>query len=397
MKVGIVTNSAWNAANYRLGLARALSVAGHQVVVFAPTDSAVDQLLLGGIDFRHVPIKPDGLNPFFEILSILRLRAALRKEQVDVVLSFTPKGNIYSLFACCGSRRSVVPNISGLGVVFTRAGFMPAFVRYLYRLALGFASHVFFQNTDDLCEFRDSGLLDGVSYSRVPGSGVNVSEFSPDHSLSPKKSGDSLNFLMLSRALWEKGVEVYVQAARQIRRKYPHVSFFYAGRVIGDRDGAVTYQDMSSWVKEGVIEYLGDLQDVRPAIGNASCVVLPSWYREGVPRSLLEAAAMGRPIITTSTVGCKDSMIDGVTGFFVEPKSVDSLVVAMEKIIVMSPKERLEMGNLGRAYVCAHFDESLVRAQYMAVLASIMAVGIQRRFVSGRNRFSRCGVGVTGQ
>lgn len=385
MKIGIVTNSAWNVVNYRLSLIKALQREGDEVLVFAPSDGFVDRLLKTGVNFVHTPINPTGLNPFIELVSILKLRLALRRHDVDVVLSFTPKGNLYGLFAICGSRRCAVPNISGLGVVFNRVGYLPRMVRLLYRTALGFASHVFFQNEEDREEFARSGLLRGLRHSRVPGSGIDPSTFDNTAVVDNAAASSSPVFLMLSRALWEKGLGIYVDACRQLKRSFPHARFFYAGQVFADRTGAIGYPQMAEWVNEGVIEYLGDLSDVRVALRQATCVVLPSWYREGVPRSLLEAAAMEKPVITTRSTGCKDTVIDGSTGFLVEPGSVGGLVEAMQRVALMNPEDLSAMGKRARMHVTDNFDERLVHDEYLRVIAGLKRAGVRRRFMSARD------------
>lgn len=386
MKIGIVANRAWNIVNYRLGLIVALKGAGHEVFVFAPSDASVDCLLKTGINFEHVPISQTGLNPLVDAWTTLKLRLALRRRNVDLVLSFTPKGNLQSLFANFGSRRCTVPTISGLGVVFTRAGLLPRIVQFLYRVALGFSSHVFFQNLEDMKEFQRSGLLRGLNHSRVPGSGVDLVKFCCDNRVELEADERSPVFLMLSRALWEKGLGVYVDAARQLRLVHPQARFLFAGQVIADRSGSVSYQQMAEWVRQGTIEYLGDLSDVRPALNVATCVVLPSWYREGVPRALLEAAAMRKPTITTRTPGCQDAVIDGSTGFLVEAGSVRSLVEAMQLIIDMTTEERSALGSRARQHVSENFDESLVLSEYLRVVKALPQAEHGRRFFFGRTK-----------
>jgi glycosyltransferase involved in cell wall biosynthesis len=225
---------------------------------------------------------------------------------------------------------------------------------------------VFFQNEDDRKIFIDAGLVDGSKTERIPGSGVDLSRFVPTDN--KRGSEDAPIFLLIARLLWDKGVGEFVEAARLIRAHHPSVRFQLLGFLDVANPSAVSRLAVETWVAEGVIEYLGTTDDVRPFIGMADCVVLPSFYREGVPRSLLEAAAMGKPVITTDATGCRDTVDDGLTGFLCRPRDGQDLSEKMLCLLQMSVVERQEMGMRAREKMVQEFDEKIVIERYFAVL-----------------------------
>ena len=215
-----------------------------------------------------------------------------------------------------------INNISGLGAVFVRRGLLRQLVERLYRFALRRSVTVFFQNRDDLQLFVDRRIVTPAQAKLLPGSGVDLAHFTP----APLPAEGAVTFLLAARLLWDKGVGEFVEAARRLRRDFPDARFRILGNVERKSAAAVPLSKLQEWSGEGVIDYLGSADDVRPALAAADCIVLPSYYREGVPRVLLEAAAMGIPVITTDMPGCREAVEDGATGLLCEPRSVNSLV-----------------------------------------------------------------------
>ena len=209
--------------------------------------------------------------------------------------------------------------------------------------------------------------------SRLPGSGVDLSAFryAPMQPLGNRP----FRFLLVARLLWDKGVGEYVEAARIVRRKYPTAKFQLLGFLDVKNPTAVSSADMDDWVREGVVEYLGVADDVKPYLTDADCVVLPS-YREGVPRSLLEAAAMGRLIVTTDAVGCRDAVDDGVTGLLCRVADANDLADKLLRMIEMSPEGRVLMGQAGRRKMELEFDEKIVIDRYLRVIEGIVSSSI---------------------
>lgn len=369
MRIAVVANTAWYLVNFRLSLMRELYRCGHEVVAVAPADAEHDApLRTAGLIFEAVPISGSGTHPLRELRSVLRLRTLMQRQGIDLVLSYTPKGNLYSALAAISCGLPFMPNVSGLGRAFIRRSFITLVVKMLYRLTFRRARHVFFQNMDDLDAFVRSGLADHTRCERLPGSGVDLRRFQPI--ALPVRHEHAPVFLMVARLMWDKGVGEFIEAARQLRAEYPNACFRLLGPVDVDNPSAVPRSRVDSWVAEGLIDYLGATNDVRPFIADADCVVLPS-YREGVPRSLLEAAAMARPVVTTDAPGCRDTVIDGESGFLCRPADAGDLADRMRRFIALPLAQRLAFGSRGRDLAESVFDEQVVMRRYLAAVAAL--------------------------
>ena len=368
MKIVIALNTAWNLINFRAGLIRALVAEGHEVVAVAPNDEYAPRLAELGCRFVALPMDNKGTHPGRDLLLWFRFFNLLRHERPDVFLGYTVKPNVYGSLAAHVLGIPVVNNIAGLGAVFIRDNWLTRLVRLLYKTALSRSRHVFFQNDEDMRLFVDQGLVASDKVTRLPGSGVDLSTFcyAPIQPLENR----SFRFLLVARLLWDKGVGEYVEAARLVRSKYPSVKFQLLGFLDVKNPTAVSSAQMDEWVGEGVVEYLGVADDVKPYLADADCVVLPS-YREGVPRSLLEAAAIGRPIVTTDAVGCRDAIDDGVTGLLCRVADATDLAGKLLRMIQMSPEERARMGLAGRRKMELEFDEKIVIDRYLRVIKEI--------------------------
>lgn len=383
MRIAIVANTAWYLLNFRGSLIRRLMDAGHDVVAVAPSGQGEEEFLRQGVTFESVPISGGGTNPWVEFRSVLGLYAVFRRHRIELVLSYTPKGNLYSALAGIACGLTFVPNVSGLGRSFIQKSFVTHVVSALYRLTFGRARHVFFQNNEDRQIFIDAGFVRPEQSERLPGSGVDLTKFA----LSPPpvsttnaaalKASLPITFLMVARMMWDKGVGEYVEAARLVRTRYPHVRFILLGFLDVDNPSAVSRAQMDEWVREGVIEYQPPVDDVRPAMAASDCVVLPS-YREGVPRTLLEAAAIGRPVIATDVPGCRDTVVNGETGLLCRVMDARDLAEKLEQFINLQQAHRLAMGAAGRRLVESKFDERIVLNRYVE-LVDVLASERQRR------------------
>jgi len=368
LRIAVVAISSWFLYKFRLKLLLALRDAGHDVVAVAPDGPYAQRIKDAGIQYRHVALSRTGINPFTELYSVLSLRRVFRSEGIDTVLSFTPKGNIYAAFAAGRLPIRIIQTISGLGRVFVRESLLRRVVTTLYRRAFVRAYRILFENRDDRQFFVDRGYVDAGKAERIPGLGVDLVTFKPAANPSLTK-GDGLVFLLIARLIWEKGLAQYADAARAIRARHPAMRFQILGQLESNSVSALPKETLDEWVKSGAIEYLGVADDVRTHVEAADCMVLPTYYREGVPRSLMEAAAMGKPIITTNISGCSDTVTDGVTGFLCRPQDLDDLVAALERFIALSPAERVEMGQRGRAKMEAEFDEAFVIGRYLSLVS----------------------------
>jgi glycosyltransferase involved in cell wall biosynthesis len=365
-KIIIALNTAWNLVNFRAGLIRALVEAGYEVVAVAPMDEYAGRLDLLGCRFVPLPMDNKGTHPGRDLLLLWRFFWLLRREQPVVFLGYTVKPNVYGSLAAHLLGIPVVNNIAGLGAVFIKGGLLARLVRGLYRLALSRSAKVFFQNDDDLNLFVDSGLVRKEQTGRVPGSGVDLSRFSPQ--MMP--ANGRIRFLLIARLLWDKGVGEYLEAARILKRHGINAEFCILGFLDVKNPTAVSRSQMDDWVAEGLVSYLGETDDVRSFIAESDCVVLPS-YREGVPRSLLEAAAMGKAIIATDVVGCREVVEDGVNGYLCKPMDSGDLASKMEELVKLTPEARHEMGRKGREKIEREFDEKIVIGKYLEAIAAI--------------------------
>jgi glycosyltransferase involved in cell wall biosynthesis len=340
---------------------RAMIERGHEVHACAPepADDVLAALSSSGAHLHTVYMERTGMNPAKDLRTVAQLVALLRKVQPDVFFSYTVKPVIYG---CIAARIAGVPQISPMITGITHA-FLGETLRErafgslafaLYKAALGSAHRVFFQNPDDMALFVEKQLLPSPDRAiLVNGSGVDIDAFSP----TPLPTSPS--FLLIARLIQDKGIREYVEAARQVKRTVPEATFRLVGG-FDDKPTSFSQQELDSWVSEGTIEYLGTLTDVRPAITDAAVYVLPS-YREGTPNTVLEAAAMGRPVITTDTAGCRETVLDGETGILVPVRDAKALAAAMQRFI-SEPELVTKMGNKARSFVVEKYDVNKVNA-----------------------------------
>lgn len=367
MKLLIAVNSSWNLFNFRAGLIRALVAAGHEVVVAAPRDEYSDKLASLGCRYVEVPIDNKGTNPVRDAKLIRSFLALLRSERPAAFLGYTIKPNVYGSLAARWLSIPTINNIAGLGAVFASDGWLNWLVRRMYMLALSRATTVFFQNQEDLDMFVLGGIVRREITDRLPGSGVDLARFAPR----PPPGRKPVRFLLIARMLWDKGVGEYVQAARLLRDQGIHAEFCLLGFLDVDNPSAISREQMQAWTEEGAVKYLGTSDNVVEQIAEADCIVLPSYYREGTPKTLLEAAALARPIITCDSVGCRDVVDDGINGFLCTPRDAEHLADRMARIAAMSPAQRTDMGLRGRRKAETQFDERFVIEKYLRVISAI--------------------------
>jgi len=374
MKLVILGNIAPSLVRFRGALIRAAIEHGAQVVGCAPDNEewrsagVADILADWGARFRSVQIDRAGMNPTADLLTIATIFRLLRSEQPDVFLPYTMKPVIFgSLAARLTHVPRVVPLITGLGYVFSegpefRRKLARKVVLSLLRLSLADAACIIFQNRDDLLFFQANRLISqGTDTMVVAGSGVDLSEFQfAPPVVSP------VTFILISRLIRDKGVAEFAAALKILRERYS-----VQGTLVGPIDpnpAGISLAEIQGWADSGVLNYVGGVADVRPYLRASSVFVLPTWYREGVPRTIIEALAMGRPVITTDTPGCRDTVIPGQNGFFVIPRDISSLSEAMEKFIV-SPDTIATMGAHSRALAESKFD---VRKVNIDILRALM-------------------------
>lgn len=362
----ILASYAPSLINFRGPLIKTLSELGHQVIAIAPgkhTDVEV-QLAKWGVQYQSITLDRTGINISRDISDIVKLTRLLRKLRADVILSYTIKPVIYGSIAAYLAK---IPRkyalITGLGYSFQgtsiKRRFFSFIVRAMYKTALSNINAVIFQNNDDKELFLNKKLTSKNKVFTVNGSGVDLDHYTP----SPPP--DSPIFLLIARLIYDKGILEYVKAAKILKARHPQARFQLAGP-LDINPSAITNQELDSWIEQGVIEYLGVLKDVRPILSSCSVYVLPS-YREGTPRTVLEAMAQGRAIVTTNAPGCKETVTDNVNGFKVPIKNVDDLVYALEQLIT-NPDTRVRMGKASLKIAEEKYDVRKVNFQMLKIM-----------------------------
>jgi len=380
-KIIIAVNSTFNLINHRVGLIKGLLNEGYEVVAVSPTDEFASRLK--ELDCYHVPLQMErkGTNIGRDLLLFWRYRILMKQHRPDIYLGFTVKPNIYGSLAAQSLGIPVINNISGLGTVFGAmsttlfGNLLSRLLRVLYWFALLRSNKIFFQNKDDQREFIEKGVVKDHLTDLLPGSGVDLDRFAytpiiaSDCSSKISNERKQARFLLIARMLWDKGVGEYVEAAKLLSSRYPSTEFCMIGFLDFQNPEAISEAQINEWISEGIVQYLGVINDIRPEIIKADCVVLPSLFREGTPRSLLEAAAMGRPIITTNSVGCRETVDDGVSGYLCIPRDSIDLSKKMERIIQLNDTQRHEMGRCGREKMETQFNEQIVVQKYLEAIS----------------------------
>lgn len=366
MKIILVSNTAWSLFNFRFGLIQHLLNKGFHVIIVAPQDEFSAKLQNMGCQVIDLPMSAKGVNPLEDLLLIGRLYNLYRSLRPDFVIHYTIKPNIYGSIAAKLAGKQCIAITTGLGYTFVNDNWVAKTARCLYKLAFRSPKEVWFLNEDDRQIFLQHRLIDANRAVLLHGEGVDMAHFAPRTKPSPD---DKIRFLLIARMLWDKGVGEYVEAARIVRQQYPNAVFQLLGACGVPNPSVIGREQIAEWEREGVVEYLGTTDDVRPIIAQADCVVLPSFYREGIPRTLMEAAAMAKPLITTDNVGCRDVVRNGETGLICPVKDAQALADSCLKMMKMSAAQCEAMGQAGRQFMADAFAEQKVIAQYMDTLA----------------------------
>ena len=367
MKILVVASFAPSLVNFRGRLLEGMARRGHEVVACAPEEDArvADILARWGVRYQVIPMARAGTNPVADMRTLLALLALFRRERPHLVLAYTQKPIIYGGIAArlAAPRARRVLMCSGLGYACTGGEggdrlrtLVRTIMAGLFRVATAGAHRVLVFNRDDRLDMRDLGMVaPGQEIVQVPGSGVDIAHFAEQ----PLPEGPP-TFLMIARLLRDKGVVDYVEAARLVRRRHPEARFQLLGP-FDPNPSAISPAEMQGWVEEGTIDYLGSTDDVRPYLAGSTVFVLPSYYREGLPRSTLEAMATGRAVISTDSPGCREPIVHGENGWLVPVRNPQSLAAHMQRFID-TPELAAQMGRRSRAMVVDRYSVDHVNA-----------------------------------
>ncbi len=367
MKIAIVLNTSWNIYNFRKGLVSALMDKGNQVITIAPKDNYTHKLSEIGCEHHSVKMDSRGANPIKDFLLILELYWIYKKVKPDIILHYTIKPNIYGTIAANFLGIPVVNNVCGLGTIFLKENLVSRFAIFLYKIAFRFPKKIFFQNDEDRKLFVKRKLVQDNISDVLPGSGINIKDFSPDYLQTNNKQ---FTFLLISRLIYDKGIVEYIDAIDKLKREGIDANFQLLGPIDEKHKRGIPSKTVQRWVEKNQVEYLGRTEDVKNFIEKADCIVLPS-YREGTPRTLLEAASMSKPIVATDVPGCNNVVKDGKNGYLCKLKDSSDLAHKMKMMYSLQPPERSKMGNFGFNYVRQNFCENIVIKKYLSTIDKI--------------------------
>lgn len=376
MKVLLFANTDWYLYNFRRSLAMAIKEQGHEVLLISPSGEYGPRLRNLGLRWQPVPMNRSSLNPFRETAFLMHLASLLRHERIELVHGFTIKSAVYGALA---ARLAGIPArisaVAGLGFVFSsqtsKAKLLRPLVKAMLRLTLGGrGARLILQNPDDVILFERSGLIDPSHIRLIHGSGVDCRRFQPQ-SVAPLHSSRVPRVLLAARLLWDKGMNEYVHAARVLRAQGRKVAFVLAGTPDTGNPGAVPEAAIRAWIDEGLLEWLGHVDDMQALFASVDIMVLPSYYGEGLPKSLIEAAACALPIITTDIPGCREVVTDGIDGLIIPPRDGDALAEAIARMLD-NPSMAVGLGQAACKKAREQFDERIVIEKTLKVYNEVV-------------------------
>ena len=373
-KVVLFANTDWYLYNFRRSLALALKAAGYDVLLLSPPGPYGEKLTALGLRWQAVPMERRSLNPLREAALLWYLVKLLRREKPALVHGFTIKCAVYgSLAARLAGVPARVNAVAGMGYVFSssdlKARLLRPFVRLLLRIALdGDNARLVLQNPDDVALFERARLVSPERIRLIAGSGVDCSRFVPIPRM--RSPGEPYLVLLAARLLWDKGIAEFIEAARRLRSEADALVFQLAGDPDPGNPAAVPDAMLRGWVDEGVVEWLGHVDDMPALFASVDMVVLPS-YREGLPKGLIEAAACALPLVTTDVPGCREVVRDGVEGLLVPVRDADALAEAIARLYA-DPPLAAQLGAAARERALAEFDEGIVIRRTLGVYRELL-------------------------
>ena len=358
----LMANESSSFYSFRLELIEGLLAAGYHLQISLPYGKEADLLVKKGCEFIDTPLERKTKNPFKDLALLCRYMKILRQHKPDVVLTFTIKPNIYGSMACAMRKIPYITNITGLGTATGNKSLIQEITVMLYKIAMCKAKDIFFQNKSNMKFFHEKGIRRDIG-TLIPGSGVSLGRFTPQE----YPSDDTIEFIFMARIMKEKGIDQYLEVAKQMRAKYPKTRFHILG----------SYEDLSyrpiieELMEKEIVMYHGKQFDTRPFVAKSHCTIHPSFYPEGISNVLLESEATCRPVITTDNHGCKETVNDGETGFIVPMRDTNALIETVEKFINLPYEQRKQMGLNARKKVVEEFDRQTVVNKYLEQIETI--------------------------
>lgn len=360
----LFSNTSWYLWNFRKGTIQALLAEDYKVICIAPLDEYSDKLRVLGVEFYAIPLEGGGTAIISELFSAFAIFNLVRKLKPDFVFNFTIKMNIYSGISCRLLKIPYANNVSGLGTAFLHEGLRFKLAQLFYGFSNKGAEKVFLQNDEDRQIFLDKNLADEKKTCLIPGSGVDLERFE----FTPLPSSLDKVFLMIGRLIGDKGVREYLEAAALIKAQYPDTRFILIGQSGVSNKTAITDEEVNAIKQQGIVEFMGAQEDVLPWLKLSHVFVLPS-YREGMPRTVLEAASVGRPAIVSDVPGCRQAIKADETGWLCQVKSASDLACVMETVINLDDETIGQFSRNARANAENHFSEQIVIGHYLDCLS----------------------------
>lgn len=372
-RILFVANTTWNIYNFRLNLIQKFLKNDNEVFIAAP----LDKYVFYAEKFRsvtHVNLKRlnrDHTHPVNDFLSVFELKKVYKDIDPDVIIHYTHKANIFGCIAAWLSEKKCIAVVTGLGYPFLHGGFLKWFTKQLYKSIRNRYSKIIFENEDDLKYFVNANLSKISKSTFVNGCGVDTDVYKPSrkHLKSTK-----FVFTFIGRLLKDKGINEFLQAAEKLSKSDNQVEFRIVGEFDEGNPSMVKKKELQRLVDKGIVDYLGFVSDVRPQISQSNCIVLPS-YREGMPRVILEALAMAKPVITTDVPGCRQTVDHGINGYLVKHMDSTSLSLGMQKILGLSKKELQIMGQKGREKALKHFNSEKISSELYEIVSQVYFCG----------------------
>jgi N,N'-diacetylbacillosaminyl-diphospho-undecaprenol alpha-1,3-N-acetylgalactosaminyltransferase len=390
MKIAIISNTDWYIWQFRKGLLKSLKEKGHDVIAISPNGNYVRFIEKLGITHIPITIVSKGMNPLKDLKILKDLYKIFKREKFDLIHTFTIKPNIYGAIA---GRLSGIPavmsSVVGLGYVFSQQNdnlkmrLVNIIATRLYKIAFRYSRCVLFQNQDDLEFFVSRRLVNREKTQIIKSSGVNLVEYSPlimdSATIDRLKQELSINsnkvvITMISRLMWEKGVREFIEAAKILKNRYPEVFFLLVGGIDKENPSAISENYLREAEYNGYIKWVGHRDDIANILSISDILTLPSYYREGVPKAILEAMAMGKPIVTTNNVGCKDTVEEGKNGFLVPVRDPVALSDGIERLI-KNKNMRMDFGKHSRQLAERKFDENIVIDNTIKIYEALISNG----------------------
>lgn len=377
MKLAFVGNTSFSLYKFRLGVMRSFISKGYEVLAIGPEDEYSPLFEHENIKFIPIQIEGKGKSIVKDIKLIYKLIDIYKTNKINFIFHYTIKPNIYGSIAC---RILNIPSIAvttGLGFSFNQKNLLNKLIKSLYKFSLDRVIEVWFLNSNDKNIFIENKIISTEKAYILHSEGIDSNYYTP---ISKENSSTKFTFLLLSRLIKEKGIEEYIKASKILKQKGIEVECQLLGKQEKESSQSISIWAIKEWHNSGIINYLGEFIDIRKYIANCDCVVLPSYYMEGVPRCLMEAMSMERPIITTDNVGCNELIIDKVNGLICEPRNIIDLASKMEEMTKTSLEKRNQFGKNGRNRIVDYFDERKIIEQYHLKLNSFYSNSYDKRF-----------------